>query len=267
MDGMAHASSSSVSFSLGALVLLLGAGCAYSLAAARQRQQGKRWNSWRSLSFWLGIGVLMVAVWPTTMEYAHRDFCGHMLQHLLIGMLAPLGLVLARPISLLLRSVPKTTGRSISRFLHSTPLQLVSSPWVAMVLNVGAMYVLYLTPLYVASLHYGVFHYWLHVHFLAAGYLFTWAILAGPDPGIRRYPLRTRLGVLWLSIASHALLAKLMYGFGWPRGSPHSLEEIQVAAQWMYYWGDAAERLLVIALFARWYTQQRTRRVAFSMVR
>src|SRR5690625_7911272 len=94
MDGMAHASSSSVSFSLGALVLLFGVGCAYSLAAARQRQQGKRWNSWRSLSFWLGIGVLMVAVWPTTMEYDHRDFCGHMLQHMLFGMLVPYGIVL-----------------------------------------------------------------------------------------------------------------------------------------------------------------------------
>src|SRR5690625_5795279 len=100
--------------------------------------------------FWVGIGMLLVAVRPTTMEYAHLDFCGHMLQHLLIGMLAPLGLVLARPISLLLRSVPKTTGRSISRFLHSTPLQLRSSPWVATVLNVGAMCVLYLTPLYAA---------------------------------------------------------------------------------------------------------------------
>lgn len=33
MDGMAHASSSSVWFSLGALVLLFGVGCAYSLAA------------------------------------------------------------------------------------------------------------------------------------------------------------------------------------------------------------------------------------------
>src|SRR5690625_6331510 len=111
MDGMAHASSSSVSFSLGALVLLLGAGCAYSLAAARQRQQGKRWNSWRSLSFWLGIGVLMVAVWPTTMEYAHRDFCGHMLQHLLIVMMATLVLVLVRQISLLFIRVNITTVR------------------------------------------------------------------------------------------------------------------------------------------------------------
>ena len=193
------------------------------------------------------------------MEYAHQDFRGHMAQHLLIGMLAPLGLVLAAPISLLLRSVPRAVGRSITRFLHSVPIQVVSSPLVAMVLNVGAMYVLYLTPVYTATMHYSILHYWLHVHFLAAGYLFTWAILAGPDPGIKRFTLGARLGVLWLSIASHALLAKIMYGFGWPRGSQYSLQEIQTAAQWMYYWGDAAELLLVIALFARWYHQQRTR--------
>src|SRR5690625_5528696 len=116
-----------------------------------------------------------------------------MLPHLLIGMLAPLGLVLARPISLLLRSVPKTTGRSISRFLHSTPLQLVSSPWVAMVLNVGAMYVLYLTPLYVASLQSGVFHSWLHVPFLVDFSLFACEIISGADLGSRRLALLTQL--------------------------------------------------------------------------
>lgn len=257
-----HLHAPSLLFSLVALVLLLGAGCVYSAAVVHQRRLNKRWSTWRSVSFWFGIGVLMVAVWPATMEYAHRDFRGHMLQHLLIGMLAPLGLVLAAPISLLLRSVPRATARSITRFLHSAPVQLVSSPPVAMLLNVGAMYVLYLTPLYMATLNHSLLHYWLHVHFLLAGYLFTWAVLAGPDPGIKRFTLGVRLGVLWLSIGSHALLAKLMYGFGWPRGSHHSLQEIQAAAQWMYYWGDAAELLLVIALFARWYKQQQIGRVA-----
>lgn len=264
MDGVGmHVDSSSLHFSFTALILLFGAGCAYSAAVARQRRLNKRWSGWRSVSFWSGLGVLMVAVWPATMEYAHRDFRGHMLQHLLIGMLAPLGLVLAAPISLLLRSVPRAVARSITRFLHSKLVRVVSSPPVAALLNIGAMFVLYLTPLYGATLNHSVLHHWLHAHFLLAGYLFVWAILGGPDPGIKRFTLGVRLTVLWLSIGSHALLAKLMYGFGWPRGGHHSLQEIQAAAQWMYYWGDAAELLLIIALFARWYKQQRTRVMAF----
>lgn len=58
-------------------------------------------------------------------------------------------------------------------------------------------------------------------------------------------------------MGSHALLAKLMYGRGWPRGTPHSLAEIQQAAQWMYYGGDLTEVLLAAALFASWPALQR----------
>lgn len=56
----------------------------------------------------------------------------------------------------------------------------LSHPISALFLNIGGMYVLYLTPLYETSLHSTAVHYWVHIHFLMAGYLFAWAI-AGPD--------------------------------------------------------------------------------------
>lgn len=41
-----------------------------------------------------------------------------------------------------------------------------------------------------------------------------------------------------------------MYGYPWPRHTPHSTEEICAAARLMYYGGDLAEVLLAVALFA-----------------
>ncbi|MEX2403471.1 MAG: cytochrome c oxidase assembly protein, partial [Balneolales bacterium] len=150
--------------------------------------------------------------------------------------------------------------------LRSRPIHLLAHPVTAFMLNIGGMYVLYMTPLYAAILDAPVLHHLVHVHFFLAGYLFCWAILAGPDPAPRPTVMRFRLAVLFISIAAHAILGKLMYGYLLPRNTLHSVEEIQAAAQIIYYGGDFAELLLVIALFGMWYNKRTSRRYAFFSV-
>lgn len=225
---------------------------AYLLAARRQRRRGNGWNRWRNAFFLLGSALLAQAVAPPVMAWAHHDLNGHMALHLVMGMLAPLAWVLAAPVTLLLRSLPQAASRRVAGCLRSGPVRVVSHPLSALLLNIGGMYLLYLTPLYALSLHNAFLHYWVHLHFLVAGYLFCWVILAGPDASPHRLSLRFRLGVLFLSMAAHALLGKLMYGYHWPRGTDHSVAEIQAAAQMMYYGGDLAEVLLAVALLIMW---------------
>ncbi|MCA1773394.1 MAG: cytochrome c oxidase assembly protein [Halomonas sp.] len=233
-----------------ALIILLTV--AYLAAAYAQRHKTADWNDWRSVFFILGSLLLAIAVAPPLMTWAHHDLVGHMTLHLLIGMLAPLAWVLAAPITLLLRTLPQAGGRRVAALLQSGVVRFISHPISALVLNIGGMYVLYLTPLYAASLHNQALHYGVHLHFLVAGYLFCWAILAEPDVSPHRLSLRFRLGVLFAAIATHSLLGKLMYGYGWPRNTGHSLEEVQAAAQWMYYGGDLAEVLLAVVLLTLW---------------
>jgi putative membrane protein len=113
---------------------------------------------------------------------------------------------------------------------------------------------LYLTPLYAASVQHGLLHHAVHVHFLAAGYLFAWSI-AGPDPAPRRPGTGVRTAVLVVAAGAHSYLGKLLYaGAGeLPPGAGHGTAEMEAAAQWMYYGGDLAELLLATALFAAWY--------------
>ena len=113
------------------------------------------------------------------------------------------------------------------------------------------MYVLYLTPLYALSLERMWLHVLLHVHFVLAGTLFVWSI-AGPDPAPHRPSRPVRLAVLFAATAAHALLAKIMYGYGYPRGTGAGVEEIRAAAKWMYYGGDLAELALAALFFAGW---------------
>lgn len=222
---------------------------AYCIAAFAQRSSARRWSYWRTLSFSSGILLLLIALLPSVVAYAHHDMRGHMLQHLLLGMFAPLGLVFGAPVTLAMRSLSARGARTLVTVLRSRVIGFVSHPVSAMFLSVGGMYLLYLTPLYSAMHASTALHAFIHWHFLAAGCLFTWAI-AGPDPAPNRPSKRFRLFVLFVSIGAHAFLSKAMYAYGWPAGTHHGLEEVRAGAKIMYYGGDFAELLLVIALFA-----------------
>src|SRR5690606_31035015 len=102
-----------------------------------------------------------------------------------------------------------------------------------------------------------------HVHFLLSGYLFTWSI-AGPDPAPHRPGMPMRLIVVFLATAAHAVLGKIMYGYGYPRGIAADPTELRAAAQWMYYGGDLAEFLLIIAFFALWFGRRNALPLVFA---
>lgn len=252
-------------FSVLSLMLLAGGTIVYLRAAyiERRTEGHDRWSGWRVFAFGTGAVLLGIAVSPPLVEWAHQDLRGHMVQHLLIGMLAPLALVLSAPVTLFLRRLSVPTARRVTAVLRSGLARVLTHPAAALLINVGGMYVLYGTSLYVASLHSPLLHALIHVHFWAAGYLFCWATLAGPDPAPHPPSPGLRLGVLFVSMASHAILGKLMYWLVWPPGTPYSTEEIRAAAQLMYYGGDMAEVLLAVALFWRWYRTSASRRGEF----
>ncbi len=247
MTGHAHGPG----LALGVLAAVLGA---YAVAVVAQHRAGRRWSPHRSAAFVAGVGALAVAaVLPSVGVAGLR---GHMVQHVLVGMLAPLGLVLGAPISLVLRTLSVRAARRVACALQSGPVRALTHVATAAVLNVGGMAVLYLTPLYAATMASPALHVLVHVHVVAAGCLFTWAVLAGPDPAPHPAPFSVRVGVLVVAAGAHAVLAKTMAVGGWPRGTPFGPDEIVAAAQVMYYGGDLAEVALAVALFGAWYRRR-----------
>ncbi|QUE76231.1 cytochrome c oxidase assembly protein [Stutzerimonas stutzeri] len=239
------------------VLLTLGLWFAYVLGVRSQRRRRKAWSCRRLISFSLGCGLLVLALSPPMVEWGHADLRGHMMQHLLLAMFAPIALMLGAPGTLLLRCVPVVTARRLTDLAATAPLRCVSHPVTALLLDIGALYVLYLTPLYQLSFSQPLLHVWLHLHFVLAGYLFSWSI-AGPDPAPHRPGIWLRLVVLFIAIAGHAVLGKLMYAYGFPRDAGHGLAQIEAAAQLMYYGGDLAELLLALVFFATWYRRRAT---------
>ncbi|WP_127572111.1 cytochrome c oxidase assembly protein [Georgenia faecalis] len=229
----------------------------YALAWWARPASLPRWSGARTAAWLAGVVAVVVALSPPLTDLAHHDHRFHMATHLLLGMYAPLGLVLGAPVTLALGSLPRRGRRVLTGVLRSPPVHVLSHPVPAAVLNVGGMVVLYLTPLYGLSMARPEVHALVMAHFLLAGCLYTWAI-AGPDPAPRRPGMATRTTVLVAAAGAHAFLAKLLYARAGEvaagHGDPASME---AGAQWMYYGGDVAELALAVMLFAWWYRRRR----------
>ena len=232
----------------------VGAG-AYAAAVGAGRRRGRGWPPRRSAWFALGAGALAVAVSPPVAAAAHADLRVHMAQHVVVAMLAPLALVLGAPVTAALRALPTAWARAVSRALGSRPARVASHPATALALNLGGMWALYATPLWGAMHHSPAVWAAVHAHMVAAGALFAWAVLAGPDPAPHAAPMGVRLGAVVAAMAGHAILSKGLVAQGWPAG--HAPAEVLAAAQVMYYGGDLAEGLLLVALLAAWYRGDR----------
>ncbi|MFJ7336858.1 cytochrome c oxidase assembly protein [Streptomyces sp. NPDC101110] len=238
--------------------LLLLAACGVYLLLVRRachRNPALGWSRWRTGWFLGGILLLGAALLPPVAPFAHEDFRGHMVQHLLIGMYAPLALVLAAPVTLLLRTLPASPARRLTAVLHSPPARVLTHPAVALALSTGGLAVLYFTPLYDATRADPAAHWLLHAHFLLSGCLFA-HVIAGPDPAPARPGVRARLVYLGVAIAAHAVISQLMYGGFW--ADIHApVDQVQGGAEVMYYGGDLAELLLAGALVATWRPEPR----------
>ena len=169
-----HVAHAGHGFALVVLAALSGLALAlYVLAAVRERRRGRAWSGWRVASFAAGCLTILAALLPPLATLAHADLRVHMVQHLLLGMLGPVGVVLGAPVTLALRALPTAAGRVFVRLLHSRYVRIVSHPLSAAVLNVGGMALLYFTPLYAAMADSPALHAFVHVHFVAAGCLYA----------------------------------------------------------------------------------------------
>ncbi|MHA7217974.1 cytochrome c oxidase assembly protein [Arthrobacter sp. MDT1-48-3] len=236
---------------LGTAVVLvwLGAAAAYLLAGRAAVLRGRTgWPPRRSVAWVAGTVLgLAVTVGPLA-QAAGRSFTAHTAVHLALGMLVPLLLVLGAPVSLFLRAVPVSVGRRFSRLAAWVPVRLGTHPAVATLLATVPMALLYRDGGALDLLHHPVLGPLLHVHFVVAGCIFTYAVV-GTDPNPHRAPAWQRGAAIVTAIAVHGMVAKHLYAVGGEAGPP----DVEQAAQLMYYGGDAVHALLLVVFCAQVY--------------
>ena len=176
-------------------------------------RRGDKWPVGRTVAFALGISVIDYATSGGLGVYAKFTFEYHMIAHMALGMIAPIGIVLGAPITLALRTLPQGRNQdergvrgTLIALLHSKPAGIVTNPIVILALFDGSLFVLYMTPLFGNMMPSHLGHLVMNIHFLLAGILFFHVII-GIDPNPRKVPHLVRIVILFAAMSIHAFFA------------------------------------------------------------
>ena len=176
-------------------------------------KRGDKWPVGRTISFALGIAVIDFATSGGLGVYAHFSFSYHMLAHMLLAMVAPIGLVLGAPMTLALRTLPQgriPTERgvrgSLLAALHSKVGTFYTNPVVALLIFDGSLFALYFTDLFAGMMQSHLGHLVMNLHFLAAGFLFFFVVI-GIDPNPRKIPHLVQIVILFAAMSIHAFFS------------------------------------------------------------
>ena len=191
--------------SLPPLVALVLVGGLYAVGVRRLTRRGDHWGTGRTLAFVGGLLVIAVATLSGLAAYDEDLFGAHMIQHMLLSMVAPILLALGAPVTLALRTLPGRGRGWLLGLLHARVVRVLTFPLLPWLLFVGSPFALYLSGWYPATLDNRLLHELLHAHFLVVGCLFFWPLIGvDPVPGRVGHPFRMLM--LFATLPFHAFL-------------------------------------------------------------
>jgi cytochrome c oxidase assembly factor CtaG len=175
-------------------------------------RRGDRWPVGRTLSFvGLGLGSAAVATMSGLGALDETYFSVHMVQHMVLTMISPVFLALGAPVTLALRTLPRSPRRALLSLLHSRFAAVVVHPLIGWTLFVGSPFALYFSGWYDATLSSRLLHEMLHVHFLVVGCAFFFPLL-GVDPIPNRTGYAFRILLVATTLPFHAFLGVAIMG-------------------------------------------------------
>jgi putative membrane protein len=155
----------------------------YLVAVARVWRGGGPWPAARTLSFAAGIGCVLIALESGLDSYDDRMLSVHMVQHMLLLLVAPLLVLLGRPALLALRALPSARRPALARTLNR--VGTYTGPVACLVAFSAILLLTHLPAFYDATLRSPALHGLEHALYLLAGLLLWWPLL-DVDPSPRR---------------------------------------------------------------------------------
>jgi putative membrane protein len=255
-----------------ALALVVGMAILYCIGNRRTvaPERTKRERHWQSISFYAGLAVVAIALSSPLDALSEQLFWAHMVQHVLLLVVAPPLIVLARPWIRVWRSLPlgarQSLGRGLGQGERTAALRALSrtlgSPLPSFLLFSGVLLVWHVPALFDATLRVSELHALEHTLFFATALLFWKQVIPSP-------PLRARLAapqralyavgamiVSWVLAVVLALAPHTLYDFYAHQASrPGGISAIadqQLAAGIMWVPGSITFVIVIFVYIHRW---------------
>ncbi len=222
----------------------------YVWSVRRLALRGRTWPVARTASF--VVAEILLAVGLLSGISAHDENFGvHTIQHILIGMVAPVFFALSAPITLALQASPRPVQTAIIKVLHSPVGRLVSNPVFTWAFYGISIFGLYFTSLYAITLRNDTVHNLVHLHLILAGCLFWWPAIA-VDPLPRRISYGARIGYLMLALPFHTILGMALDSQTTRITPTTPLSDLHMGGGLMWVAGEALGVVGTLAVLVQW---------------
>src|ERR1700722_10395675 len=225
-----------------------------------RRHPARPWPWWRTALFLGGLAVVVLATESGIGAYDDVLFWDHMIQHLMLIMMAPPLLVLGQPVTLLLHASRNPLHTWAKRVVRSRAVTFLTWPPFVLVLYAATIAGTHLTGLMSLVMTNPALHDAEHALYLVVGYLFFLPIL-GTEPIRWRlsYPIRFVMLVVAMPVDTFTGLIlgtentpiKGMTGVR-PAGSAGPVADLHAGGAVMWIGGDAIMLGFMMLVFLMW---------------
>src|ERR1700728_2294172 len=140
-------------FPLFILAVVVGAAYWYLRSDWLLASRGRRWSGWRTAAFMAGLFAIDLALQSSVAAFTGTYFQAHVLQHLLLMVVAPPLLALGAPSTLLLQTSSRRTKSLWLSILNSRVFAALTFPLVVWFLYFGVMFAFFLSSLINLAMH------------------------------------------------------------------------------------------------------------------
>jgi len=204
------------------------------------------------VAFMSGLVAIDVALQSPVATFTGTYFQAHVIQHLLLMVIAPPLLAMGAPMTLALQTSSRRTKTTLLKTLNSQPFKVLTHPIPVWFLYYFSMFAFFLTFI----LGFAMSHMWLmdiiNLGFLFASTLFWWPIV-GLDP-IPHWKMSygTKMVNLLIGVPIEAILGLSLLGNSRPVAPIYSLASTHTGGALLWIGAELFTFLALIPVFVQW---------------
>jgi cytochrome c oxidase assembly factor CtaG len=239
----------------------------WGVLRVRRRHPARPWPLWRSALFLGGLAVVVIATQSGIGSYDDILFWDHMVQHLLLLMVAPPLLVVGQPVTLLLHASRNPLHTWTKKLLRSHVVTWITWPPLGVALYIGVIVGTHLTSFMNLVLANEAVHNGEHVLYLLAGYLY-FLPLVGREPIRWKVSYPSRIFLLFIAMPVDAFTGLVLgsesgnpfpnLAVGRPGWAPSPISDVHIGGAVMWVGGAGLMFGIMMTVFFAWSRETRS---------
>jgi cytochrome c oxidase assembly factor CtaG len=245
--------------------VILAAAYLWGALRVRKRHPRRPWPIGRTIAFLLGLLVINVATQSGIGTYDDTLFWDHMIQHLMLIMVAPPLLVSGQPVTLLLHASRNPLHTWVKKIIRSKPVLWITWPALGVAAYAATIVGTHLTNFMNLVIEHDAVHESEHVLYLVVGYLYFLPLI-GREPIKWKVSYPLRLFLLFIAMPVDAFTGVVLGSYQTdpflpmdPRSwGPSAVNDLHQGGAVMWVGGAAIMFVVIMLTFFAWTRETRS---------